>query len=388
MVFGTMARSEPATTAVAGEIDMPQGVLIIYGPSLIPKYNNERVSEIMISVCRSFAEYVHAELTRNGVPSVVYTAYGDDPLRYVGDQMNRADGLLQVVVTHEKQTDHYDIVLLAELLHLRHAPEHHKIKMSSSPISKRYVLHSTAWAVDESPPIDEIALDFVSHLIAEGGLDRSQGVYEEHIRHYARRNAQRLDLPLPEFWFSFTNKPFVNPRIIQDVQGWESDRGDQVVAVNLIEAQRCNRYFINEIDSGSSEQSRALWGPNPMVSYHEPDSKVYFHYVYIGKTDTGLHVLHTAENTGGSSTLKQLLFFFIEPDMGVSFDWETMKVQRNRPRLLLFLEGRIALGDRWLGELRVDGNELFIGKDDGWFRTRAIGGPFAADPQDRVVTFD
>ena len=57
-------------------------------------------------------------------------------------------------------------------------------------------------------------------------------------------------------------------------------------------------------------------------------------------------------------------------NIGLNTEMARGEIQSNRPRLLLKKVGRIALGDRWKGELKVEGNRLYIGKDTGWFRGR------------------
>lgn len=44
--------------------------------------------------------------------------------------------------------------------------------------------------------------------------------------------------------YSFTQSEFINPRILADLSGLISDAGDQVVAVNVAESNRSNRYFV------------------------------------------------------------------------------------------------------------------------------------------------
>ena len=74
----------------------------------------------------------------------------------------------------------------------------------------------------------------------------------------------------------------------------------------------------------------------------------------------GLHIDHVDFRSGVSHL----------PDGGVAGGnlegrgkVETMTFKK--PRLMLRKIGEIALGDRWEGDLKVDGNQILIGKDKG-----------------------
>lgn len=60
------------------------------------------------------------------------------------------------------------------------------------------------------------------------------------------------------------------------------------------------------------------------------------------------------------------MLLVIQPDQGVVLDDEKEALVTS-PRLLIKNFGSVCLGDRWSGELRVDGDYLIIGKDEGRF---------------------
>ena len=162
---------------------------------------------------------------------------------------------------------------------------------------------------------------------------------------------------------SFSSPPYVHPKIIEDLMTWISDRGDQVVAINLLEAQDSNRYSGEVV-------VREVPGKGPLVCVCS--EKEEFAYQHIGRTTSGIHVLCTSDWRGGSDVFKNLLLLRIEDDKGLAVDWGRQSVHLSRRRLLLRKLGEIGLGDRWAGELKVKGNELFIGTDEGWF-SRSVG---------------
>jgi hypothetical protein len=159
----------------------------------------------------------------------------------------------------------------------------------------------------------------------------------------------RVVVPNKEFPFSFGQEPFINPRIVQDLSTWISDSGDQVVAISILEAQNSNRYY------GDALVQKAD-GQNPFV-YTETTT------VEDGQTN------HT------------------------SFGYQFVGVTRSgERRFLIKKRGEIVLGDRWDGELKVNGNSLLVGKDQGWFTVSGGtgGGGLSYDRKDRVlkINFD
>jgi hypothetical protein len=168
-----------------------------------------------------------------------------------------------------------------------------------------------------------------------------------------------------ELQYSFSKPPYIHPKIIQDLITWISDTGDQIIEINLVDAQDSNRYF------GDILVKEVPNGPFPFVYVEERHAEdvapPYFGYRYVGTTTSGIHVLRTALDGGGSGTFVTLVFLSIHREKGASF------VQDNGPRppsidrVVLHKEGEFALGDRWEGNLSVRGNTVFIGKDRGWF---------------------
>jgi hypothetical protein len=127
---------------------------------------------------------------------------------------------------------------------------------------------------------------------------------------------------------------------------------------------------------------------HPFVSLRKENE--YFGYQYVGKTDTGIHILLTSDWGGGSGVFRRLMFVVFEIDKGIVCDWEKLSIHSAEERLLIKKLGEIGLGDRWSGELRVDGNKLFVGKDEGWFTVSGGtgGGWLSYNLKDRILSID
>ena len=64
---------------------------------------------------------------------------------------------------------------------------------------------------------------------------------------------------------------------------------------------------------------------------------------------------------------KHLLFVRLEYDQGLETDYKHNRVHLGQDHLLVTKLGEYGLGDRWSGELKLIGNEVRVGKDEGWF---------------------
>lgn len=196
-------------------------------------------------------------------------------------------------------------------------------------------------------------------------------------------------VPTIETGYSFTRAPFVNPRILHEMGAWLSDTGDLVVAINLTDANDSNRFST----WGDEVEARESPGRCPFVWWRQaPEadgwSRESFGYRYVGMTDSGVQVLETASSGGGSGTFVDLLFLAIERGHGIAADAEHEDggvIRADRERVVLRKLGTIVLGDRWDGELRVRGNELFIGRDEGWFANHP---DFTERQVERTLTID
>ena len=175
--------------------------------------------------------------------------------------------------------------------------------------------------------------------------------------------------PGRELTYSFTQAPFINPKIINDLGTSLADEGDQVVAVNLTDSETSNRYFCDLKIAKTGNRYPYVYSQDPPESAGETPAE--FGYRYVGRTASGVDVLFTSESGGGSGVFEGLMLVRIsEERTGPTLepaDGRAQTMTFGKKRLVLRKLGEIVLGDRWDGILAVSGNEISIGKDTGWF---------------------
>ena len=199
----------------------------------------------------------------------------------------------------------------------------------------------------------------------------------------ARNDADQTESPVPNpqvyATYSFKKAPFVHPKIINEFVGHLSDVGDQVIAINLLDSQDSNRYF-GEISVAPQEDPTVpSW---PWVYSAEGDESTrmepgelwgvpWYAYRWVGSTQSGLDVLHVKGSGGGSGIFNWVVFTQTEVDQGADYPLSRDVENRTeavrseiRARELLRFIGRIPLGDRWLGTVEVNGNDVVVrGRD-------------------------
>jgi uncharacterized protein len=185
----------------------------------------------------------------------------------------------------------------------------------------------------------------------------------------------------------FDKAPFVNPRIVEELGSEIQDTGDQVLSVCVTDSQTANKYFVDPPATASKRKD----GQRPGAGYQDKDAEhgdrptSSFSYTYIGRTTSGVDVLLTNSWTGGDGIFMNLLLVTLQyentgmsPRLSAAGD---QTVTFKRRRLVIRKLGEIGLSDRWIGDLAVSGNQIHIGKDEGFFSDRY---PMKA----RVVTVD
>lgn len=185
----------------------------------------------------------------------------------------------------------------------------------------------------------------------------------------------------------FYTRPFVHPNLIRRLSAFGYDR---CIVIELPDFPNDYQY-INEIGV------KHIQGEHPIIGVMNEEEWEYegetmvlrnsFDYQYIGKTETDIHILYFDEWGGGSGFFRGLLLVAVERDYELVCDWDALEVKPSRERVLLKKLGELHLGDRWVGELKVNGNEILIGKDQGWFTVSGGtgGGHLSQDIKDRTI---
>ncbi|MBM7073624.1 hypothetical protein JQC92_16540 [Shewanella sp. 202IG2-18] len=137
--------------------------------------------------------------------------------------------------------------------------------------------------------------------------------------------------------YSFVDSDFINPRILEDLCGWLSDTGDQIVSINIEKSNKSNRYF-GKITSQNIE------GENTIVTSEHDEG--WFKYQYLGCSFSGVHILRTWSNTGGSGVFCNIVMVTLSVDSSFEqTNTESCKINR----LVIKLVGSLPLGDRYDG---------------------------------------
>jgi len=138
--------------------------------------------------------------------------------------------------------------------------------------------------------------------------------------------------------YSFFDDQFINPRILEELHGWLSDTGHQVVAINISESNESNKYYRNtKIETQDNDY--------PIITAtHEHGL---FSYQYIGASFNGVHLLQTWSSSGGSGIFCNVMLVTISIDTAIAFS----DIKHNKTeRLIIKSIGSIPLGDRYIGK--------------------------------------
>jgi hypothetical protein len=131
-----------------------------------------------------------------------------------------------------------------------------------------------------------------------------------------------------------------------------SDSGNQVLSISLLDSQRSNRYFCENLSVSSEGFS---------ISNHV--EKETFTYKLIGKTKKGVFVILTSEWGGGSGVFYDLLLVRVK--RGVALEKIDHKNQITKdPLIVLEKLGSFGLGDRSNPQVSIRDNTIEVKTKD------------------------
>lgn len=137
--------------------------------------------------------------------------------------------------------------------------------------------------------------------------------------------------------YTFHREEFINPKIVEEMQGPLADSGPQIISINVRNANISNQFF--------SEVRVRTTKTLPYVYFQEQDKE--FGYSLVGITTTGIHIVHTQSTQGGSGVFHKLLFFIYTDTDSIAFGMEV--IPSVMPTLTLI--GSLPLGDRFAGTI-------------------------------------
>ena len=187
--------------------------------------------------------------------------------------------------------------------------------------------------------IDPSPESVVTLLLSVAGFFRDDihGIIGKNIFTLTPKN--RLIRDLESAKYSFVNSEFINPRILEDLIGWLSDTGNQIVSINVADSNRSNRYFGN-----ITYQQTENGFPRVTSSYNEG----WFSYQYVGRSFSGIHIVQTWSNGGGSGIFCNIVLVTLSLDSALEYGKER---NEKNTRFVIKLVGSLPLGDRYEGSI-------------------------------------
>lgn len=146
--------------------------------------------------------------------------------------------------------------------------------------------------------------------------------------------------------YTFHKEEFINPKIVEEMQGPFADNGSQIISVNVHNANISNQFF--------SEVRVRTTNAMPYVYYQEQDKE--FGYSFVGATTAGVHIVHTKSAQGGSGVYHTLLLFLFTDTDAISFGLDVATTAS--PTLTLI--GSLPLGDRFAGTIAFADDVLTV----------------------------
>ncbi len=157
---------------------------------------------------------------------------------------------------------------------------------------------------------------------------------------------------IENFPYSFSHAPYVSPWVIEQLTPlWPSAERKEVASILLWRPGD----YVWKNDQTSFE-----------YNYFEEEPSCSFSYYCVGKSESGIYVLHTSSSGGGTGIFKGLVFVVIEKSTDVVYDEDEKgySTHEYKESILIKKIGEFYLGDRWFGKIEIKGNTLLIGENE------------------------
>tara|TARA_B100002019_G_C21087847_1_gene507071 strand:+ start:35 stop:733 length:699 start_codon:yes stop_codon:yes gene_type:complete len=208
--------------------------------------------------------------------------------------------------------------------------------------------------------LDQTPEPIVALLLTIAGFFRDDihGVIGKDIFTLTPKNKLIRDLEAARY--SFINPEFINPQILEDFSGFLSDRGDQIVSINISESNQSNRYH-----GGVTAEETDDY---PIVTSSSGES--WISYKYIGRSVSGIHIVQAWSNSGGSGVFTNILLVTLSLDSSLESNGLNYS---KKSRYVIKLVGSLPLGDRYQGKVKYGFGILSIPPCEGMKSLRELG---------------
>ena len=180
-------------------------------------------------------------------------------------------------------------------------------------------------------------------------LNTAQATCDQDCR---KRQGARYVKEIQEH-FTIKGEP-IHPFVFRDFEGYMSDRRPVITAIDVLAGVNSNYYFSDDV-------KKSPYG----YMARDSDGQSHYHYSFLGRLENGLLVVRADSNGGGSGVFGTLYFLDVFVD--------TASDDEGKPytRVNLKTVRTVAMGDRWGGDITIDGNKVTISGT----RMAHMGGP-------------
>ena len=158
--------------------------------------------------------------------------------------------------------------------------------------------------------------------------------------------------------YSFITKEYINPAILEELLGWISDIGDQIVSINISESNDSNKFYGNISE-------KLIENNYPIITFK--NNELIYSYQYIGCSFSGVHIIRTWSNEGGTGIFCNIILVTLSTDTIIEiYNHKSIKEER----FIIKKVGTIPLGDRYEGNISYKFGFLLIDQCNNIHTTR------------------